>query len=88
MIKPSWIVIKLTQEHKAKICLDMICEFLQLTEEELTYEKPNYNVEDYCLKQFQWWVGKMIPTDKDDIERYLNGRLKRKQVIITKRPKQ
>ena len=40
----------------------MICKFMNLWEDELAIpDKPNMCVEDYSLKQFQWWVGKKIP---------------------------
>jgi hypothetical protein len=47
--------IKLTKEHRAKICLDMICEFMHIyPEEEFNNpSKTNFSTSDYTLLQFQ-----------------------------------
>jgi len=61
MQKWVWPKIIITEEHKAKICLEMICKFMNLWEDELEIpDKPNMCVKDYSLEQFQWWVGKKI----------------------------
>lgn len=60
MIKDRGWKILLTEEHRAKICLDMICEFLHLRPDN-SVNKNNMCVTDYNLKQFQSWVWKKIP---------------------------
>jgi hypothetical protein len=46
--------ITITEQHRAKICLDMICKFLNLIKTDLyNPEKTNMSVNDYTLKQFQ-----------------------------------
>lgn len=60
MLKDQWWWIRLTEEHRAKICLDMICEFMHLWPDD-SVNKPNMCVRDYTLEQFQWWIGKKIP---------------------------
>lgn len=60
MLRDKWWKIILTEEHRAKICMDMICEFLHLWPDYCT-EKTNMSVKDYTLQQFQSWVWKKIP---------------------------
>lgn len=60
MLKDRWWKILLTEEHRAKICMDMICEFLHLRPDNCT-NKHNMCVSDYSLQQFQSWVWKKIP---------------------------
>jgi hypothetical protein len=59
--------IVITEDHRAKITLDMICQFMRLIRDDLpSTEKPNLTTEDYTLKQFQWWVGKKIDYNHKD----------------------
>lgn len=59
-----WPEVVLTKEHRANICLDMICEFLSLWKEDLDCPwKPNMSVKDYKLEQFQRWIWKQIGED-------------------------
>lgn len=45
--------IKLTKQHRAKICEDRIVEFMNLIQEQdISYEKPNFTIRDYTLEQF------------------------------------
>lgn len=60
MLRNQGCKVKLTEEHRAKICMDMICEFLHLWPDYCT-DKPNMSVNDYTLKQFQSRIGKKIP---------------------------
>ena len=60
MLSNRWWKILLTEEHRAKICLDFICEFLHLRPDNCV-NKNNMCVKDYSLQQFQSWVGKKIP---------------------------
>lgn len=60
MLRNRWWKILLTEEHRAKICLDFICEFLHLRPDNCV-NKNNMSVKDYSLQQFQSWVGKKIP---------------------------
>ena len=60
MLRDKGWKILLTDEHRAKICLDMICEFLHLWPDDVV-NKTNMSVRDYSLEQFQWWIGKKIP---------------------------
>lgn len=47
------IEIVLTKQHRAKICEDMIVEFMNLVEElDISYKKPNFTIKDYTLEQF------------------------------------
>jgi len=65
MLRDRWWKILLTEEHRAKICMDMICEFLHLWPDYST-NKHHMSVNDYTLKQFQSWVGKKIPYNPRD----------------------
>lgn len=61
MQKWVWPKVIITEEHKAKICLDYICEFMSLVKEELDCpEKPNLTTKDYTLKQFQCWIWRKL----------------------------
>jgi hypothetical protein len=47
------IEIVLTKQHRAKICEDMIVEFMNLIQElDISYSKPNFTIKDYTLEQF------------------------------------
>lgn len=65
MLRDRWWKILLTEEHRAKICMDMICEFLHLRPDYST-DKCHMSVNDYTLKQFQSRVGKKIPYNPRD----------------------
>lgn len=65
MLRDQWCKVRLTEEHRAKICLDLICEFLHLWPDYST-EKVNMCVNDYTLRQFQARVGKKIPYNPRD----------------------
>lgn len=66
----NWPTIIIDDNHRYKIGLDLICEFLhQLPDDVFTrMDKPNMTVEDYGLEQFQRWIGRKI----DETERYNN----------------
>lgn len=50
------IEIILTKQHRAKICEDMIVEFMNLVKElDMCYDKPNFTLKDYTLEQFFCW---------------------------------
>lgn len=68
----------LTEEHRAKICLDFICEFLHLRPDYST-DKEHMSVDDYTLRQFQAWVGKKIPYNPRDKKM---EKLKREQKLL------
>lgn len=73
----EWLQIVVTREHRAKICMDMICEFLHQRPDDSMW-KPNMNVKDYWLEQFQWWVWNQIKySEKSDNKKMRNNRLKR-----------
>jgi len=59
MKKDEWPQIVITEEHRAKICLDLICEFLRQWPDD-SMGKPNMCVKDYSLEQFQRRVWKKI----------------------------
>lgn len=70
--------IKLTKEHRAKICLDMICEFMHVYPEE-AFEgswKSNFCTSDYTLLQFQKRIGKFIPYNPKYLRRKMKKQLK------------
>lgn len=70
--------IKLTKEHRAKICLDMICEFMHIYPEE-EFENPdktNFSTWDYTLLQFQKRIGKFIPYNPKYLRRKMKKQLK------------
>lgn len=55
------IDIVLTKQHRAKICEDMILEFMNLVKElDICYDKPNFTIKDYTLEQFFQWNAKII----------------------------
>ena len=60
----------LSDSHKYKIWLDLICEFLHQLPDDVfvNMDKPNFNVKDYSLEQFQWWIWRKI----DENERFNN----------------
>ena len=66
----NWPEIIISESHKYKIWLDLICEFLhQLPDDAFTrMDKPNMTVKDYGLEQFQRWIGRKL----DEKERYDN----------------
>jgi len=70
--------IKLTKEHRAKICLDMICEFMHIyPEEEFNNpSKTNFSTSDYTLLQFQKRIGKFIPYNAKYLRRKMKKQLK------------
>lgn len=59
----EWPKILITEEHKAKICLDFICEFLR-QRPDYSMGKPNMSVKDYSLEQFQYRIWKKIPYNR------------------------
>ena len=62
----------ITEEHKYKIWLDLICEFLhQWDDDVFTMEKPNRSVKDYGLEQFQWRLGKKLDEGCNEFNRWL-----------------
>ena len=70
--------IKLTKEHRAKICLDMICEFMHIYPEEAfeSSDKSNFCTNDYTLLQFQKRIGKFIPYNPKYLKRKMKKQLK------------
>ncbi len=77
MLPDEWLKIVVTEEHRAKICMDMICEFLH-QRPDYSMNKPNMNVKDYSLEQFQWRVWKRIKySAESEDKRMRNDRLKR-----------
>lgn len=73
----EWLKVIVTEEHRAKICMDLICEFLH-QRPDYSMWKANMSVKDYTLEQFQWWVGKKIKySEKADNKRMRNNRLYR-----------
>jgi hypothetical protein len=55
------IKVEITEYHRKLIALEEIGKFLNLCEEDLPIpDKPNMNVNDYCLKHFQWRVWRQI----------------------------
>ena len=62
MKKPKGWVPVITEIHKYKIVLDTILEFIhQIPDKEFNNpEKPNFNVRDFTLEQFQWWLGRRM----------------------------
>lgn len=76
----EWPQILLTEEHRAKICLDFICEFLHQRPDDIMW-KPNMSVKDYSLEQFQRRVGRKIPHNTHP----RNKKLERKIIELRKR---
>lgn len=77
MLPDEWLKIIVTEEHRAKICMDMICEFLH-QRPDYSMNKPNMNVKDYSLEQFQRRVWKRIKySEKSEDKKKRNNRLKR-----------
>ena len=70
--------IKLTKEHRAKICLDMICEFMHIYPEEAfeNSDKTNFCTNDYTLLQFQKRIWKFIPYNPKYLKRKMKKQLK------------
>lgn len=55
------IEIILTKQHRAKICEDMIVEFMNLCKElDMCYDKPNFTLKDYTLEQFFCWNARIM----------------------------
>lgn len=77
MLPNEWLKIVVNEEHRAKICMDLICEFLHQRPDDSMW-KPNMNVKDYSLEQFQWWIWKKIKySESSDNKKMRNNRLKR-----------
>ena len=55
------------EEYRAKICLQMICEFLRQRPDN-SMGKTNMSVKDYTLEQFQRWIGKKIISPNESTE--------------------
>ena len=73
----EWLTIVITKEHRAKICMDLICEFLHQRPDDSMW-KPNMCVKDYSLEQFQWRVWNKIKySEKSANKKMNNDRLKR-----------
>ena len=53
------------EDHRARICLDMVCEFMRSTPSELS-------TMDIPLKEFQQWIGMKIlsPNGNAEYEKY------------------
>lgn len=79
----EWPQIILTEEHRAKICLDFICEFLNQRPDDvfMNMDKPNMSVKDYSLEQFQRRIWKKIPHNTHP----RNKKLERKIIELRKR---
>ena len=62
---------KSREEYRAKICLQMICEFLRQRPDN-SMGKTNMSVKDYSLEQFQRWIGKKImsPNESEEYVKY------------------
>ena len=60
--RAKWPEIILSESHKYKIGLDLICEFLHQWDDDafMMMNKANWSVKDYWLEQFQWWIGRKI----------------------------
>ena len=58
----NWPEIILSESHKYKIGMDLICEFLHQWPDDVfdMMDKANWSVKDYGLEQFQWWLGRKI----------------------------
>lgn len=76
----EWPQILLTEEHRAKICLDFICEFLRQRPDDIMW-KPNMSVKDYSLEQFQRRVWRKIPHNTHP----RNKKLEKKIIELRKR---
>lgn len=84
MLPDQWFKVVITQEHRAKICMDMICEFLHQRPDH-TMWKPNFTVKDYSLEQFQSRVWKKIKySEKSEDKLRRNERLKREKRVNKK----
>lgn len=69
------------EDHRARICLEMICSFMQTQSEELSTRDVN-------LVEFQQWIGTKIlsPNENQEYEQYRRKyREKKKQTIEEKR---
>ena len=70
--------IILTEEHRAKICLDMICKFLNQRPDD-SMGKPNMCVKDYSLEQFQRWIWKKIYFNRHPRDKKLEKKLRERK---------
>lgn len=57
-----WPTELITKEHRYKIWLDLICEFLHQRDDDafIGGEKANFSVKDYWLEQFQRRLGRKL----------------------------
>lgn len=71
----EWPTVIITEEHRYKIGLDLICEFLhQRPDNEFEFMwKANRCVKDYTLEQFQRRIGRKLDQEM------LNNRSKNKE---------
>lgn len=84
MLPNEWLKIVVTKEHRAKICMDLICEFLHQRPDN-SMGKPNMNVKDYSLEQFQWRVGKQIKfSASSEDKKKRNAKLERIKMVNKK----
>lgn len=69
------------EDHRARICLEMVCEFMRTQPEEAS-------TRDVKLVEFQQWIGTKIlsPNENQEYEKYRRGyREKKKQTIEEKK---
>lgn len=71
--RKNWPEIILSESHRYKIGLDLICEFLHQRPDDAfeTMWKANWSVKDYGLEQFQWWISRRL----EDTERFNRDKL-------------
>lgn len=69
------------EDHRARICLEMVCEFMRTKPEEVS-------TRDVSLIEFQQWIGAKIfsPNENQEYETYRKKyREKKKQTLEEKR---
>lgn len=72
--------LKQVEDHRARICLEMVCEYMRTRpEEECT--------RDVKLMEFQQWIGTKIlsPNESQEYEKYRRKYREQKKIIAEKR---
>lgn len=72
--------LKQVEDHRARICLEMVCEYMRTrSEEECT--------RDVKLMEFQQWIGTKIlsPNESQEYEKYRRKYRELKKLIVDKR---
>lgn len=72
--------LKQVEDHRARICLEMVCEFMRTKSEE-------QSTRDVKLVEFQQWIGTKIlsPNESQEYEKYRRKYRELKKLIVDKR---